>query len=203
MEGLAAVPSRAAVGGLRVASLACAALSLGCVHGGEEHSREPTTTWVGVVRYEAVNQRNETVGSGCSVDSSKYHEQIRFHAEPGDHVELTEIFRAITTTADEAEAHRDDVEYWCAQDDGIRYAQAPDASCWRSVAPEETTACFQQEGLVGNIGAVKSVPDAPLTAGKIDGFTLSIDVVGTGKQCVQLQCNAGGPGGEQLAFVVE
>lgn len=190
---------------LRSALLALALALSGCVvQGGEERGRETASYWVGVIRFEAVNQAGEVVGAGCTVDAPKFHDQVRFRAQLGDRVELTERFEAVPTTVATAENHRDDAEYWCAQAETRRYDQVLDVSCWKSVAPDASDACSLEGGLVGSIENRRFVPDLPgPTAGKTDGFTLSIAILGSGKQCVQMRCMDTGIGREQLAFVVE
>jgi hypothetical protein len=177
----------------------------GCVvQAGEEEDRGPPLYWVGVLRFEAVNQNGEVVGSGCTVDAPKYHDQVRFRAQPGDRVELTERFVAVPTTVATAKSHRDDPEYWCAQAETRRYEQVLDVSCWKSLTPDASDACWLEGGIVGRIESRKFVPDLAVpTAGKTDGFTLSIAVLGSGKQCIQMRCTDTGLGREQLAFVVE
>jgi hypothetical protein len=180
------------------------ALTACIVQGGEERGRETDSSWGGVIRYEAVNQAGKVVGSGCTVDAPKFYDQIHFSAAPGDHVELTERFEAVVTTVATAEKHRDDAEYWCGQTDTRRYDQVLDVSCWKSVEPDASEACSLEGALVGNIESHKFVPDlASPTPGKTDGFTLSIAVLASGKQCVQMRCMDTGIGREQLAFVVE
>ena len=108
------------------------------------------------------------------------------------------------TTVATAEQHRDDAEYWCAQTQTRRYDQVLDASCWKSLEPDASDACSLEGAMVGSIESTKFVPDLTVpTAGKTDGFTLSIAALGSGKQCVQMRCMDTGIGREQLAFVVE
>jgi hypothetical protein len=179
-------------------------LSACIVQGGEENGRETDSSWVGVIKFEAVNQDGEVVGSGCTIDAGKFYDQIRFHAAAGDRVELTERFEAVVTTAATAEKHVSEPEYWCAQTETRRYDQALDARCWKSIEPDTSDACFLERGLVGEIESVELLPEiAPPTDGKLDGFKLSIAVRGSGKQCVQMRCTDSGIGREQLAFVVE
>jgi hypothetical protein len=182
-----------------------ASLSSACVvQGGEEKDRETAPHWVGIVRFEAINQDGEVVGSGCTVDAPKYHDQIRFNAVAGDRVELTERFEAVPTTVASADAHADDSQFWCSQTETHRYDQVLDVSCWKSVAPDDSEACFLEGSLVGRIESSAFVPAASQpVAGKTDGFTLSIAVLDVGKQCVQMRCSETGLGREQLAFVVE
>lgn len=183
---------------LTLASTSC------IVQGGEERGRETDSLSVGVIRFEAVNQDGKLVGSGCTVDAAKFYDQIHFSAAPGDRVELSERFEAVVTTVATAEKHRDDAEYWCAQTDTRRYNQVLDVGCWKSVEPDASEACWLEGALVGSIESHQFIPDIAVpTAGKTDGFTLSIAVLASGKQCVQMRCTEAGIGREQLAFVVE
>jgi hypothetical protein len=188
---------------LGIAILAC--LSSACiVQGGEEKDRETESHWVGIVRFEAINQDGEIVGSGCTVDAPRYHDQIRFSAAAGDRVELTERFEMVPATVASAEAHADDAGFWCSQTDTYPYHEVFDVSCWKAVPPRDSEACYLEGGVVGLIEGTAFVPPAsqPI-AGKTEGFTLSIVVSDVGKQCVQMRCNDTGPRREQLAFVVE
>lgn len=187
-----------AVLGLALAVPAC------IVQGGEERGRETEPAWVGVIRFDAVNQDGTVVGTGCTIDSAAFHDRIQFSAVPGDRVELTERFEAVVATVETAEKHRNDPEYWCAQTETRRYDQVLDVGCWRSLEPDASEACALEGALVGNIESTRFVPDLPApTAGKTDGFTLSISVLGAGKQCIQMRCADTGIGREQLAFVVQ
>jgi hypothetical protein len=189
----------------RYAALALALVAPACiVQGGEEQGRETASSWVGVIRFEAVNQDGKVVGTGCTIDSAKYYDRIQFSAVPGDRVELTERFEAVATTAGTAEKHRNDPEYWCGQTETRPYDQVLDVRCWRSLEPDASDTCALEGALVGNIESTQFVPDLPApTAGKTDGFTLSISVLGSGKQCIQMSCTDAGIGREQLAFVVQ
>ena len=189
----------------RWAVLVLALVAPACiVQGGEERGREIDSSWVGVIRFDAVNQDGKTVGNGCTLDSAKFYDRIQFSAVPGDRVELTERFEAVVATADAAEKHRSDPEYWCAQSETRPYDQVLDVRCWRSLEPDASDACALEGALVGNIESTRFVPDLPApTAGKTDGFTLSISVLGSGKQCIQMRCLDTGIGREQLAFVVQ
>jgi hypothetical protein len=188
----------------RCAVLALALVAPACiVQGGEERGRETDASWVGVVRFDAVNQDGKAVGAGCTIDSARYYDRIQFSAVPGDRVELTERFEAVATTVGIAEQHGSDPEYWCAQTETRPYDQVLDVRCWRSLEPNASDACALEGALVGTIESAQFVPDIPApTAGKTDGFTLSISVLGSGKQCIQMSCTDAGIGREQLAFVV-
>jgi len=190
---------------IRTSPLALVLALTGCiVQGGEEQGRETDLLSVGVIRYEAINQTGKLVGSGCTIDASKFYDQIHFGAAPGDRVELSERFEAVATTVAMVDKHRDDAEYWCSQTDTRRYHQVLDVSCWKSVEPDASEACWFESALVGSIEAHKFIPELAVpTAGKTDGFTLSIAVLASGKQCIQMRCTEGGIGREQLAFVVE
>jgi hypothetical protein len=189
-----------------VGSALAAWLVAGCiVQGGEEAERE-TTSWysVGLVRFEAKNQRGEIVGSGCTFDTARYREQIRFAAKEGDLVELNERFSLVATTLATVEKYKADADYWCGRTDTMLYHTAPDPRCWKSLDPDDSVECFLEGNIAGTIESVALVPasDEP-QAGKTEGFALSIRVHGAGRQCVDLRCGEAGLRGEQLAFVIE
>lgn len=180
-------------------------LGTGCVvQGGEEAERETSLLWVGVVRFEAKNQHGEVVGSGCTFDTSRYDERIRFAARPGDLIELNERFAAVATTAETAAKYEADADYWCARTDTFLYSQAPDPTCWKSLEPDDSEACFLEGDVAGIVESAALVPasDQPVP-GKTEGFTLSVRVRSAGRQCVTIGCGEAGSTGERLAFVIE
>lgn len=188
-----------------VAACLASALASACVvQGGEERGRESDLATVGVLRFEATNGAGETVGSGCTLDLPDYYDRVRFRAESGDTVELTERFQAVWTTAADSKAHAGDVDYWCAQRDTRRYVNVPDPSCWKVLEPNQSDACFTEGGVAGAIDQTRFVPDTPQAEqDATDGFKLFISVKKSGKQCVNVTCGASFPPREQIAFVIE
>lgn len=181
----------------------------GClVQGGEEAGRHnrPLPATRGISRFEAQNQDGEVVGSGCTLDWDGFREGVRFSAKAGDQVVLRQLFSRVAADVEKpSEAQMNDPEYWCGVGSKpYRYAGVLDGECAQAVEPELSESCRNEAGLAARIDAFEYIPNVALPkAAEVDGYAMSLHVLGKGRQCVQLRCSRTEPSLELMLFVVQ
>ena len=176
----------------------------GCVSGGEEWTRADDTYYVNLIRWEAIRSDGSSAKADCMLMVNDYADRIRFAAEVGEPITLTETFSVFPMKYEEYQPHHGDDAYWCAKSGGRQLSSIRNPQCWTTLEPDETVACASTAGIVAEITEAEilppgSYPDDAKTLWEVDGFRMTLKILGKGKQCVE-QC---GTVGDYLAFTVE